>query len=286
MRDLEQNSSTLFGGAWTLEKLGILESYLDAYTTALKSQPFKLLYIDAFAGTGRIVVPSDEDDNEIRHFVSGSVERAVSIKDKPFDRLIFVEEDSRRCARLEEVRATNPGRNISIENSDANKFLSNLNEDWCRWRGVLFLDPFATDVEWSTIQTIAAFNALDTWILFPVSAIARMLPRSKQPDDISVQWVKRLELVFRDESWRELYRNSPQPTLFGDTDQERDPGVGGLLEVYKDKLGRLFGDRLLTQSRTLKNSKKSPLFEFLFCVGNPRGKQVATNIATHILERL
>ena len=26
--------------------------YLDAYTTALKSQPFQLIYVDAFAGEG------------------------------------------------------------------------------------------------------------------------------------------------------------------------------------------------------------------------------------------
>ena len=45
--------------------------------------------------------------------------------------------------------------------------------------GVLFLDPFATEVEWATIEKIASFNALDTWILFPISAITRMLPRSK-----------------------------------------------------------------------------------------------------------
>ena len=40
------------GGKWTIDKLDILERYLDAYTTALKNQPFKLMYIDAFAGTG------------------------------------------------------------------------------------------------------------------------------------------------------------------------------------------------------------------------------------------
>jgi len=44
-----------FGGPWTQHKLKILELYLDAYTTALKNQPFKLVYIDAFAGTGHIV---------------------------------------------------------------------------------------------------------------------------------------------------------------------------------------------------------------------------------------
>ncbi|MBU4201002.1 MAG: hypothetical protein KKG09_03200 [Verrucomicrobia bacterium] len=41
-----------FGGDWTEIKLGMLGDYLNAYTTALKAQPFAKLYIDAFAGTG------------------------------------------------------------------------------------------------------------------------------------------------------------------------------------------------------------------------------------------
>ena len=30
-----------YGGPWTIEKLNILEKYLDAYTTVLKKMPFK-----------------------------------------------------------------------------------------------------------------------------------------------------------------------------------------------------------------------------------------------------
>ena len=44
-----------FGGQWTLEKLGILKRYLDAYTTVLKNQSFRLIYVDAFAGEGSLL---------------------------------------------------------------------------------------------------------------------------------------------------------------------------------------------------------------------------------------
>ena len=212
--------------------------------------------------------------------------RAVRIVDKPFDKLVFVEKEPSRCAELENLRATYSGRDIRIAQYEANIFLSDLHEDWRSWRGVLFLDPFATEVEWSTIEKIAGFNALDTWILFPVSAIVRMLPTSRRPDDISVQWVTRLNKVFGDESWRGLYRESPQGHLFGDVGHERDTGVNGLLAIYRNKLNRLFGDRFLEQSRTLKNSKNSALFDFLFCVGNTEGIGLAKRIAKHILEHL
>ena len=43
-----------FGGSWTEDKLNRLSRYLRAYTTALKKQRFRLLYVDAFAGTGTV----------------------------------------------------------------------------------------------------------------------------------------------------------------------------------------------------------------------------------------
>ena len=275
-----------WGGEWTLEKLDILERYLDAYTTALKNKSFKLMYVDAFAGTGHVeLVKYDLDATE---FIQGSAVRAAHIDDRQFDRLVFVEKDPGRCAKLETLKEKHHRRDIRIENADANGFLRNLQPepDWNQWRGVLFLDPFATEVEWSTIERIAGFNALDTWILFPTRAIVGMLPKSKRPDDIDPKWVDRLTTVFGDDSWRGLYRE--KQTLFGDVEYERTPGVTGLLDIYKNKLAQAFGNRFLRQSRTLKNSKNAPLFEFLFCVGSPRRNAIdlAQSIADHILKNL
>ena len=90
-----------FGGAWTEEKLQILERYLDAYTTALKNTPFNLVYIDAFAGAGQIDLQEDRDAAGFRR---GSTLRAIQIRDKPFDELVFVEKDPARCADLERLR--------------------------------------------------------------------------------------------------------------------------------------------------------------------------------------
>ena len=173
---------------------------------------------------------------------------------------------------------------MRIENTDANDFLRNLQEDWRRWRGVLFLDPFATQVEWSTIEAIAGFEALDTWILFPVSAIARTLPKSRRPEDVSKEWEERLNLVYGDESWKDLYRERKQGNLFEALEYERDPGVDGLVEIYKDNLRNLFGERFSNRSTAFRNSKNSPLFEFLFCAGNPNGVKIATGIAGHLLD--
>ena len=271
----DTGSIPAFGGAWTRQKLEILKRYLDAYTTALKKQPFRLLYIDAFAGAGWTGIGDA--------IVDGSAELAATIRNKPFDKLIFVEKNAARCRNLERLRAKHPERNIELANTDANAFLANFRIDRRRWRGVLFLDPFSTEVEWSTIEKIAGFEALDTWILFPTMAIARMLPISKKPDDIDPKWAVKLTKVYGDQSWRELYRL--QTMLFERDAVERSSGTEGLLAIYKRKLKSLFGNRFMSKSRTLRNARNSPLFELVFCVGNPAGIELAKRIAGHILKR-
>lgn len=281
-------SEDSWGGKWTLEKLSILEKYLDAYTTALKNTPFNLMYIDAFAGTGQLNLPEElkQDALNTQNFIRGSAPRALEIGNKEFDKLIFVEKDDSMCNELRGLREQHSSREIIIENSDANDFLLDLEQDWSKWRGVLFLDPFSTHVEWSTIQKIESFKALDTWILFPTFVIVRMLPRSRKPEEIEQAWKDRLTKVYGDTSWENLYGENPQGDLFGYTEQVRSKGIEGLIRTYKENLRALFGDRFLEKSRTLKNSQGSPLFEFLFCAGNPAGVRPAKRIAKHILEHI
>ncbi len=271
-----------FGGPWTTEKLEILEKYLDAYTTALKNQPFNLMYIDAFAGTGDISI--QQEHNGPRAIIDGSSRRAIKIKDKPFDRLILIEKDYERYRKLVHLKTENPIRDIQIENCDANSFLRNMSEDWKIWRGVLILDPFATEVEWATIEKVAQFNALDTWILFPVSAITRMLPKSRLPDDVSRKWANKLTRIFGDDSWNELYHPNPQKSFWEDELYHRDTGTDGIIRLYKNNLKSLFGRRFMEQSQSLLNSTDVHLFEFIFCVGNENGVSLAKKIAKSIVD--
>ena len=275
-----------FGGNWTKEKLDILEGYLSAYTTALKNKRFNLLYIDAFAGTGEIEL----NDDDATRFISGSAKRAVNVDDRPFDELIFIEKDSTMCSELEGRLAPAGDRNIVIKNKDANLYLRQMCRDWTqtrqRWRGVLFLDPFAMQVEWETVEAVANTEALDVWLLFPVSAVARNLPLKKKPNAVSKASVARLNLVFGDGSWKNLYDHTPQQQdLFGGHSDERVPGVKGIVEIYKHKLENLVGERLLSKSMTLTALKNSPLFELIFFAGNPRGTEIAHKIAKFLLEK-
>lgn len=285
-----------FGGPWTTEKLDILERYLNAYTTALKNQPFRLVYIDAFAGSGEINIGEygvNEFDSD--SFVTGSTERALRVLDRPFDELVFVEKQADSYDKLIELKARHPDRLIDVQRDDANTFLAGLTKHsflngpaahgYVDWRGVLFVDPFGTELEWATVEHIAGVCRLDMWLLFPVGAIGRMLPLTRNPDEVEPKWADRLTTVFGGDHWRKLYSRSPQEELFGDEVMERERGVQGLLSIYKDRLREAFGQRVLSESRTLTNSRNSPLFEFIFCVGSPSEKAIkaAKGIARHLV---
>lgn len=270
-----------FGGDWTRDKLNMLERYLDAYTTALKNRPFRLMYIDAFAGSGLISIR--DRDEEAKHFIEGSALRAAKVDDRRFDELLLVEKDSAQYAELQNRVSAFEDERIQTYNRDANDFLQELDRNWNRHRGVLFLDPFATEVAWTTIEKVASFNALDTWILFPVMAVCRMLERHHMPCE---RHASVLTHVYGDDTWMHLYRLSEQQDLWKAATNERDKGTEGFIRIYKDRLHKLYGERFMEHSASLCNSKNGKLFEFIFCVGSPDKKAIrlAKKIARHIIE--
>ena len=149
MNDRKHRSDDDWGGNWTEQKLKILESYLDFYTTALKNKRFHLLYIDAFAGKGEISYNrSSHKGADARKLIEGSARRAINIDDKPFDKLIFVEKDEPSVRKLIDLKKENKDRDILVHRKEANAYLRDELQrfNWRKWRGVLFLDPFATSL--------------------------------------------------------------------------------------------------------------------------------------------
>ena len=277
--------STSFGGPWTREKLDILGSYLEAYTTALKSQGFTLVYFDAFAGEG-LWSPgagyTDDDYGDFRELHRGSPLIALEIRDRAFDKLVFVEKDAARSDSLRKLVGDHSGRNIEVINDDANKVIPRFCDTLGAFdRAVVFLDPFATEVPWDTVAKIAQTEKIDCWILFPRGAIARMMPRNGPPPPALES---RLDAIFGGrEHWQGLYRPSPQMTLFeADRKQER-PSSEAIADRYRERLESAFA-RVAPTRRTLTNSRNSPMFELFFAASNTRGAATAIRIADHILE--
>ena len=280
-------SEMRFRGPWTREKLGILRMYLDAYTTALKDTRFNLIYVDAFAGTGTWrsdfgYMPDDYDDFQDVHL--GSAGLVLQVDDKPFDHLLFIEKDAARSLELERMRVENQGRNIEIRNGDANEELPRFCRNMGNYdRAVVFLDPFATEVRWSTVEVIARTQKIDCWILFPLMAISRLMPRDNEP---SLSHSARLDTVFGGrEHWENFYQPQAQLSLFGEANIERLGGSDQIAGLYQQRLRGVF-TKVADESRRLLNTKNSPLFELFFASGNPAGAPIAVRIADHILKNL
>ena len=273
-----------FRGPWTQEKLGILRRYLDAYTTALKDTRFSLIYVDAFAGSGTWrseigYMPNDYDDFQEVHL--GSAGLALEVDDKPFDHLLFIEKDAARSLELKRMRLENRGRNIEVRNGDANEELPLFCRNMGNYdRAVVFLDPFATEVRWSTVEVIAGTQKIDCWILFPLMAITRLMPRDSEP---LPSHSDRLDTVFGGRQyWKDFYQPQAQLSLFGDANMERLGGSDQIASLYQQRLREVF-TRVADESKRLLNTKNSPLFELFFVAGNPVGAPIAVRIADHIL---
>jgi three-Cys-motif partner protein len=137
--DMRKQAQPAFGGDWTAEKLSRLRKYLGAYTVALSNQPFKLLYIDAFAGTGYRSLRRDNPDGsdelsfpelaeaETQQFLAGSPRKALEIE-PPFSRYIFIEKDPASFAELGKLREEYPSKTdrISLVNEDANVYIQKV----------------------------------------------------------------------------------------------------------------------------------------------------------------
>lgn len=269
-----------FGGSWTVEKLNIIGKYIDAYSKALQKFKFKKIYIDAFAGTGSVEIKLD--GNEIT--IDGSARIALS-GTCPFDEYIFVEQNQNHVDQLKLLKNEYPDRNIKVFTGDCNQLISSYctKADIKYSRILVFLDPFSTEVAWSTIKQIAKTDVIDLWYLVPLSAICRMLPKNGV---ITSNCESKLIYLFGDDSWKSLYHKPRQIGLFeSDDDIERDADYSQIIDYVYKKLDSTF-EKVIKEPAILKNSKKSPLFAFFFAMTNqsPKAQKLAIRLADDILK--
>ena len=228
-------------------------------------------------------MPKD-DYAEFHEFRRGSPMIALETKNKPFDKLVFIERDPRAASSLKRLTSKCAYSRIEVIPADANieipRFCNTM-EPFDR--AVVFLDPYATQVSWPTVEVIARTKKIDCWILFPLMAITRMMPRGREPDEVLA---KRLDRIVGGRNyWKEGYRDSAQISLFGDERRrERTWTSEQIAERYKERLRTIF-HRVAATSLTLRNSRNVPLFELFFVAGNPKGARIAVEIADHILKK-
>lgn len=293
-----------FGGDWTLTKLQILSKYLKAYNVALDGKPsldrpFRRAFIDAFAGTGYRSVGADLPEDTFRpsipeleivdtvRLLDGSARMALMVEPR-FDKYIFIEKNRDRCNELSALRTEFPDRAASIQiyEGDANEEIQKLcRANWAHHRAVMFLDPYGLQVDWKTIEAIAATKAIDLWILFPLGiGVNRMLVRD---GNIPLAWRRRLDTLLGTTEWfDEFYKLETRNDLLGtDITQITKQGIDCIGQFFINRLSQIFPG-VSRNPAILRNSTNCPMYMFCFAVANPNGVKPAMKIAGDLLKKV
>lgn len=264
-------------GPWSEDKLQLLKKYLQAYVTIMQSQSWctGYHYIDAFAGTGR---PRARDEER---YIDGSLRVALTLQ-RPFHSYTFIEKTPWRVQRLERLVKEFPDQDIRIREGDCNQIITTEITSRIRYerfnRGLIFLDPFSMNTEWSTICQIAETRALEIFMNFPAMAINRTaLPND--PNALTEVQVERMNRFWGSDEWRDdIYEQVP--TLFGPIEMKIRRTTGQRLgRLFKERLGEVFPH--ITNPLVMTNSRNAPLYCLIFAGHN----KMAAGIVESIFQR-
>lgn len=284
-----------FGSADTQTKLDCLQRYLQAYSVALQNKGFARIYIDAFAGTGNRTVThaalpifENGETKSVEVNTKGSAKIALDIEPE-FTSVVLIEQDEARSLALKKMVEDRGESRVHVRTGDANAIVRRLcsRYDWHKekMRGVIFLDPYGMEVNWSTVEAIAATEALDCWYFFPLSGLYRNAPLdARRLDDVKINTLNR---VLGTDTWQNDWYRFENKTydLFGETDgMQRDFDVDQIENWVGDRLKSVFKGAVLPPLR-LRHANKAPMASLFFAMSNPDRKAVGlgTKIANHIL---
>ncbi|MFG1314646.1 three-Cys-motif partner protein TcmP [Xanthobacter autotrophicus] len=282
-------------GPWAKEKLDALARYLDFYTKVLKNQPWRTIYLDAYAGGGRAVVRTEERaacrgpdlfgqeppiDTDTRELIDGSPRVALGIANA-FDRYILVDPDPDRVAELGTLKVEFDGaRVINVLQATAAGGIAWVTAQAISrrtHRGIAFLDPFGAKLDWASIQKLADTGLFEVVVNFALSmAIQRMLPNS---GEVPQNWAATLDSYFGSRAWfEEVYRRR-EGGLFAAKGFEKRPDYSErLLEFYRTRLRSAFGH--VSTPRLIRNTRGAPLYYLLWAGPNKKGLEGADYILT------
>lgn len=267
-----------FGGSWTQQKLDVVQRYLDRYTSALKGQAFRRIYIDAFAGTGarrpkRLETQLQLDLPELDAITKGSARLALEIE-PPFDEYVLIEKSAQRASELSSLVREYPNRRTRIVNQDANEAIAQVcaSTGWRTTRAVAFLDPYGLQVSWEALTSISRTCAIDVWLLVPTGIGLRRL--LKRDGNIPQDWQDVLDRFLGTPDWRsEFYKTEEVNDLFGDAvaANVRDARTEKLEEFVLDRLRSIF-PVVMERGVSLTNSKNQAMYLLCFASANPSPK--------------
>lgn len=282
-----------FGSAHTERKLAAVQSYLRAFTTALKRQSFDLLYIDACAGSGASRVKRDTGQApllEVDDITIGSAVRALET-DPPFDRYVLNDLKQSNVRSLQSIvteQFPSLADRVTILQKDANAALTDLcrSTDWRKTRAVVFLDPFGLQLNFSMVRDLGATRAVDLWYLVPVLAMSRQV---RADGSILEPGGTRIDDLLGTSDWRRAVAEEQDggSDLFGPVEPavRKVASAAWFEKVAVRQLNSVFAGGVLERALPL---GRGGLHEFslVFACANPRAQAntLAMRLASAVLK--
>lgn len=291
-----------FGDRHTVQKLETVQRYLQAYATALKNQPFKLLYVDACAGSGSSVPKAaleQQDSNQVTldgfdspvldtdEIIVGSAIRALSVN-PPFQKYLLNDVKQANVDALRKAIQNDfshlSGR-VELTKLDANVMLTTLcaSHDWKETRAVVFLDPFGLQINYETLERLGKTCAVDLWYLVPVFAMYRQVSGDGQ---INPDGGPRVDAALGTTAWRNVAVIEETSTdLFNQPQfrSRRAVDIAWFEKVAKERLAAAFGGRVLDEALPLGRNGIQE-FSLMFAWANPAEKaKLAATLAKAVL---
>ena len=207
----------------------------------------------------------------------------------PFHRYHFIDKSKQSLAQLE-ARLTELRPDLldlmKWHAGDVNVELPRIirSLDVRRNRAVVFADPFGMQVDWETIEAVAACPIIDFWYLVPTGlALNRMATKiGKMPKS----WSDRLDRFLGDEDWRtRWYRRKEEEGLFAIIESvEKVADIGLIEDDFQVRLGKAFP--FVAKNRMQLKDQGRVLFTLMFACSNlsPKAHGLASKIANHLLK--
>lgn len=258
-------------GSWTEKKHEILEKYANAYTTALKKQPFKTIFVDGFAGAGECI--SKESGDILR----GSPLRALSTK-HPFDHYFFVDLDGEKAEHLKTL--VGDREDVTIFQGDCNVVLREKIIPIFTYRskrkGLFFLDPYGLHLRWEVLKEAGESGAIEIFLNFPLYDMNLNVLWKRDPVGQDPRQIARMDAFWGDNSWYEAVYDTAGD-LFGHPEKALDANIAVAL-AFQERLRSKGSFEFVVEPVPMFNSSNSVLYYIFFASNNSLGAKIAKDV--------
>ncbi len=258
-------------GYWSEIKLDIIKKYAVAYSVIMNKQPHinSYHYIDGFAGAGIHI------SRNTKEFVLGSPANALNVN-PPFSQYHFIDLDGDKAELLKELGRGNP--KVNVYEGDCNEILLDKIFPLVKYenynRALCLLDPYNIGLSWEVIDAAGQSKAIEIFLSFIVMDMNMNVLRHN-PEKVDQKQIKRMNVFWGDESWREAAYAKEQG-LFHDVEDKTSNKV--IVEAFRNRLKTIAGFGYVPKPLPMRNTKGATIYYLFFASPNETGGKIVTDV--------